>query len=54
MLTGIAFLLLCLCGCSSSIAGVDAEKLELAVLKIGKADSMVITVGNKTVLVDSG
>lgn len=53
-LIGIAFLLLCLCGCSSPIAGVYAEKLELVVLKIGKADSMVINVGNKTVLVDSG
>lgn len=50
----IALLLLCLCGCSFSIAGVNAEKLELAVLKIGKADSIVITVGNKTILVDSG
>ncbi|WP_186763897.1 ComEC/Rec2 family competence protein [Planomicrobium sp. CPCC 101079] len=53
ILTGMLCLLL-LFGCSAEQAADSTENLELTFFKIGSADSMVLSAGNQTVLIDTG
>ena len=55
-LRGIAILaLLSIFGCSSRLtAGEAINELEITVFKIGKADSILLTIGENTLLIDTG